>query len=47
MRRMQERHLTIQLTTFRRHETTVDVTMMNKEDDNEDEEAGEGPDMLQ
>ncbi len=30
MRRIPGRHLTIQLTTFRRHETTMDVTMLKK-----------------
>jgi hypothetical protein len=30
MRRMQGQHLTIQLTTFRRNETTRDVTMLKK-----------------
>ena len=30
MRRMPARHLTIELTTFRRHETTMEVTKLQK-----------------
>ncbi len=30
MRKIPARHLTTELTTFRRHETTIEVTMLNK-----------------